>query len=64
LKRALLYISFLFLLSIFSFSQHAVNAIDIGSADYVGVADNGDGSLDIGDGFTYLNRARRIYNGF
>jgi concanavalin A-like lectin/glucanase superfamily protein/type IX secretion system substrate protein len=52
MKTTILSIFFVFLLSISNFAQHAINAIDIGAVDYVEVADNGNGSLDIGNGFT------------
>ena len=52
MRTALLSVSFLFLLSISSFGQHAINAIDIGAVDYVEIAANPNGSLDINNGFT------------
>ena len=52
MKSALLTISFLLVLSISSFGQHAINAIEIGAVDYVEVPDNPNATLDINDGFT------------
>ena len=52
MKKLLLFSCFMFILSVSGFNQFAINAIDIGAVDYVEVPDNGNGSLDINDGFT------------
>ncbi len=43
----------LFFFSFAGHSQHAANALSLGTIDYVEVPDNSDGTLDINNGFTF-----------